>query len=710
MYRNLVLILAGCAVCVGVFLVTFTGTRRGRADYVWNNGTEPQTLDPTLMSGQPEGEIAISLFEGLTAYHPRTLEPVPAVAESWEIDGLTYTFRLRPDAWWVRRGEIFEVDGKRRHVVASDVVYTFRRHLHPETGSEYSFLLYPIAGAEAYERAVAAHWSQLVARYRVERPDVSVTRAAALTRPDREMLERFRDEKFRELVAIRTPDELTVQFTLSSPTPYFLFLMSFYTLFIVPREPIEAHGEAWTRPENLVSSGAYWLDEWRFNSHVRLRKNRHYWENAEYAERRFRELRPLRDAGAIAGFQLRELELLEELGPFVENGLEICDALAVEELNTSVNLYLNGDVDRIREIPSEIRGDLVKHDRRPDAELRHLHHGTINAVYYYGVNMRLPVFRTGELGRKLRRALALSIDRQSIVEIVTRGFQTPAYRIVPEGVPNYDSTPLFGSGDYAADLAEARRLVGEVRAAGLDIPKLQVLYNTLESHARIAAFIQSIWKRELGIDVQLSNQEWGVYLDSRRTGQFDICRAGWIGDYPDPNTFLDMFTTENQNNDPKYSNPVYDRIVLRYCAEILAHLETDETRAAMLADVESWSAYDSVVGAVRLEPGGPDLARSLRDAVESYARTPRPVRIDRAFEIRMLLFHVAETMLMHDMPTIPIYFDTRTQLWPPELRGMHFNARDAHPLKTLRWEGDRGPASGSRYRDFPRFRAGGDTP
>jgi oligopeptide transport system substrate-binding protein len=149
---------------------------------------------------------------------------------------------------------------------------------------------------------------------------------------------------------------------------------------------------------------------------------------------------------------------------------------------------------------------------------------------------------------------------------------------VPGGIPGYSKTPLFGSGDFEKDVAEAKRLIAEVRAAGVEIPPFRFITNTHENHAKVAAFVQNVWKARLGIQVEISNQEWGVFMDTRRNGTFEIARGAWTGDYPDPRTFLDLFTTGNPNNDPKYSNPFYDRLVLGYCDNILEALKTAESR------------------------------------------------------------------------------------------------------------------------------------
>ncbi len=722
MYRNLYIILAGCGICLAIFAVSFSGratfsTSGGDpVDFIFNNATEPQTLDPGIMSGQPEGALAIGLFEGLTCYHPETLQPMPGVATSWEIEGLTYSFELRQDHWWVKQGGIYEVDGQPRNVVAGDFIYAWRRHLHPETGSEYSYLLYLIEGAEEYERVVTEHWTSLINRYKQEHPDVVLVKPSSLTDPvaaeaadpavlqaDYDALEKFRNEAWERLVKVRAAGDYRLDVTLRSPAPYFLDLTSFYTLAPVPREAIEAYDRQWILPENIVTNGPYVLADWRFNSFIRLQKNLHYWETAAYAAERIASLES-RAADELRSPERAELEFLKQFGGFVDNGLDTIDALAVEEQTTSLNLYINGDVDRIREVPTAVVGDLIALSESPGKQLGDVHHGVYNAAYFYNLNVDLPIFQAGpdgEFGRKVRRALALAVDRQILIDVVTRAHQEPAYRLVPAGVAGYSDLPLFGSGDYAKDLAEAKRLIDEVRAAGVRIPKLKILYNSHEAHAKVAVFIQGLWKTHLGIDVETSNQEWGVFLDSRRTGNYEIARSGWIGDYTDPNTFLDMFTSNNQNNDPNYHNPLYDRIILKYAAYILDYLATAEQRQALLDDLRSWPQYEAVVAGQR-RPDGTTLGESLTAALKKFETVSASQRLDLAFEIRLLLFEVAETMLLYDQPIIPLYFYTSTQLWPRELQNMFINNRDVHPLKVLRWEGGKRPL-GNRYERFPRI-------
>ena len=696
MYRNLHVIAMGCLVLVGIFLLAFNGRARTRADFVWNNTTEPQTLDPNRMSAQPEGAIAMALFEGLTVYHPGDLKPVPGVARSIRQEGRTYIFDLREDAFWIRRGEILRAaGGEPRRVTAEDVAWSWRRHFLPEVGSEYSHLLHAVRGAREFEREMADQWARTVEGFRAARGRPP-TGPEDLDPQGRLELERFRRQRWDDLVGIRAPSASRLEVELVTPVPYFLHLTSFYPLLPVCREAVEEHGERWVLPENMVSNGPYWLEEWQFNAYLRLRKNRHYWETGAYALRRIAELAAQAEPSAI---EARELDLLRRYGSFGERGLEVLEAFAVEEINTSLNLYLNGDVDYIREVPQEVARELVAESRRPGTSFAHLQHAPSLTLYFYALNNSLDAFQ-GEAGRKLRRALSLCVDRRSITEDITRSFQIPALRFVPPGIEGYPEAPLIGSGDFETDVREARRLVEEVRREKGTVPRLRILYNTHENHEKIAAAVQSGWRSHLGIDVDLSNQEWGVFLDSRRSGNFDIARASWIADYPDALSFLGLYASTSQNNDTGYRSALFDRIVLEACADPRAFLEDRARRGGLLQAIEASEHFQAI--RARARAGGPGLWDALGAALAAFDGAPEAQRPGRALQARLLLFEVAEEILVQDMPAIPIYVYTSTQLRPPELEGLELNALDYHPPKFFRWKDGRRP-TGSRLARFPRF-------
>ena len=690
MYRNLAVPATGGLLLLAAFVITFNGEARSRADFVWNNMAEPQTLDPRRMSGQTEGDLSTALFEGLTVYHPRTLEPLPGVAQRWEIDGMTYRFHLRRDAWWIQQGEIHRRSDGPHNVTAHDFVATWRSHAYPETGSNYAYLFDLIEGYETFRARMESHWQQLVQRH--AQYGKNIVRPADLAPRERQAVRDYRVAEWKKNVRMRATDDYTLEITLRSVAPYFTALTSFYAFAPVPMRVIEEHGARWIAPENIVTNGPYSLESWRFNAFIRLRKNRHYWENQAFVEQRVAELSENTEDEA----QERELKLLRELGSFELRGLDSLEAVAVEEQNTSLNLYLNGDVDRVRELPTTVVGDLIEASRS-SAGLPHLHHAPQAVVYFYNLNLELPIFQ-GMRGWKLRRAMALAIDREGLIRSVTREYQAPAYGLVPPGVPDYSSRRLLGSGDRKEDLETARALMAEVMGDFPNgLPTLKVLYNTSENHAKVAAFIQAGWRRELGLEVELTNQEWGVFLDSRKTGNFDIARMGWIGDYPDAATFLELYTTGNPNNDCRYSNPFFDRLMEEYVTRISTVLSSAESRARLVADLNTEPLFRRRESEAALDPERYSMAALLE---RHTTATDASQRLEAEFAARRWLLELAEEILARDLPVIPIYFYTRAQLWPPELEGCSTNLLDTHPQKFLRWRRDRRPQE-NRYEAFP---------
>jgi oligopeptide transport system substrate-binding protein len=197
-----------------------------------------------------------------------------------------------------------------------------------------------------------------------------------------------------------------------------------------------------------------------------------------------------------------------------------------------------------------------------------------------------------------------------------RGGQLPAFCLTPPGTAGYTSRAQL-----TEDVAEAKRLLAEAGYPnGKGLPPIELLYNTSEGHRIIAEALQQMWKKNLGIEVHLVNQEWKVYLDSERTLNYQICRASWIGDYVDPNTFLDMWVTDGGNNQTGWSNPEYDRLIAE------------------------------------------------------AARTTDPQQ-------RLEVFQKAEAILVDELPIIPIYFYTHVYASRPEIKGLYPNILDYHPYK-----------------------------
>lgn len=174
-------------------------------------------------------------------------------------------------------------------------------------------------------------------------------------------------------------------------------------------------------------------------------------------------------------------------------------------------------------------------------------------TYYYRFNTTRPPLDN----RKVRKALTLSIDKEQIVEHITRGGQKPATGYTPPGIDGYSPLDKI---HYNPE--RARELLAQAGfPGGADFPEMEILFNTLEAHRAIAEAIQNMWRENLGIRVRLVNQEWRVYIPSVQNMEYDIARAGWIGDYVDPITFLDMWTTGNGNNSTGWSLEEYDELI-----------------------------------------------------------------------------------------------------------------------------------------------------
>ena len=329
-------------------------------------------------------------------------------------------------------------------------------------------------------------------------------------------------------VAVEAVDERTFRFETVGPLPYTLDALSHYSFGVVPLHVIEEHGDQWTLPENFVSNGPFVLEDWSPQEQLSIVPNENYWG---YPER-----------------------------PSLSRVVYI----PVDDNNTMYNMYINGEVDWSTEVP---QGQIDQ------AKLRDDYHATPQlGTYYY-------VFQT-EVGplqdARVRQALSMAIDRQELIDTVARGGQIPAMAMVPE-MPNYP-----GIDGVEENVSRAQELLADAGYPNGDgFPEMTILYNTSENHQAIAEYIQQAWLDNLGVNVNLTNQEWGTYLANRRQGQFEIARAGWIGDYQDPNTFLDMFVTGGAMNGGKYSNSEYDQLISQ-----AAQMPAGEERMDTLAEAE----------------------------------------------------------------------------------------------------------------------------
>ncbi|MFN0057316.1 MAG: peptide ABC transporter substrate-binding protein [Planctomycetota bacterium] len=538
--------LAGAALLLMLFTLTLGilgSAGEAPADFVFNNGAEIQSLDPATITGIPEGRVLRAIFEGLVVMHPRTLEPVPGVAESWQVsdDRKTYTFRIRANARWSNGDP----------VTAQDFIYSWERLLNPATAAEYAYQLWYVRGARAYTHSA---------------PDA---------------LPPF------DSVGLRALDDSTLEIELEQPTPFFLDLLSFYALF--PIHPAshanarERFGDGWEyqwlKPEHLVTNGPFRIVERRVNDRIRLLRNDRYWD--------------------VDNVALRSI-----------------DVLAVDSYSTGLNLYLTGQADWIDRVPMMHAARLMQ---REDFKPR-----TYLGSYFF----RLNVTRGPLRDPRVRRALSLTVPRQEICDKITQCGQTPIYGLVPPGISAYQSAATPPASEESARL-EAQSLLAAAGfgPGGTPFPTIEIHYNHSEAHRDIAEVIGTAWRRHLGVRVKFLNQEWKVYLDTQSSLDYDISRSAWIGDYVDPNSFLDLFVTGGENNKTGWGDPEYDALLRR------AALELAPTR-------------------------------------------------------RMELLQQAERLLLEAMPIIPVFTYASQNLVSPRLGGFHENILDVHFPKFWYWMDD----------------------
>ena len=475
-----------------------------RQQMVRGNGEEPQTLDPHLAEGVPASNILRDLFEGLTTEAPDGTI-IPGAAARWNIsrDGLTYTFYLRRDGAWSNGDAL----------TAEDFVYSMRRSANPATASNYATILYPIANAR-----------QILA-----------------------------GELPLERLGVESLDRFTLQITLNDPTPYFLNLLSHSSLYPVHRASVEAHGNRFSRPGNLVSNGAFMLKDWVVRSHIGVVKNPNYHSADEVI-------------------------------------LEQVRYVPIEDQSTEVKGFRTGEIDWTYEVPNNQFDWLQEH--YPNQLVVSPWLGS----YFFGFNLlREPFVDSPEL----RLALNLAINREVITEKVTRFGEQPSFNLVPPGVTDYEAPqPEYAGWTQEEREEEARRLY---QAAGYSEERplrVEIRYNTNENHKKVALPVSSMWKQVLGVVAVLVNEEWKVFLQNREQKVItEVFRAGWIGDFNDPYSFLELFRTGNGRNDYGYSNSIYDTFLEEISTErIPARRQRmmQEAERILLADVPIVPVYTYV--------------------------------------------------------------------------------------------------------------------
>ena len=572
------------------------------------NSSEPKGLDPHLVSGVLESNIIRALFEGLCVEHPsKDSTSLPGVAQTWtpNEDFTEWIFNLNPEARWS--------DGVQ--VTAHDFVFSYKRLLSPDPNwpAEYAEMLYFLKNGEAYDRSyfgqilcgndpdfplswkvlekanfkgerdlklenfAGKEFSELgeIARKKLEpylengqsvdlkKITTEKVDVAGLSRAEQRIylnakgidklskeelvflkgksdLVNWTDEvpeEVRQLVldriiahheagqpnlwekaqvGVEAIDDVTLKITLRGPVPFLPEITKHYTWYPVPKHVILQYGDIntafssrWTRPGNLVSNGPFKLKEWRTNHYLEVEKNPQYW-----------------DAESVS--------------------LEGIRYLPITNYFTETRMFGDEQIHLTYTVPSELIP--MAKEKYPDKMRQEAYVGT----RFIRVNTRNEPLNNP----KVRRALALAIDQKSMCEKILQGGQTPASGIVPP-FGDYQA-----AGVIAFDPDMARQLLKESGySTDSKFSEIKLLTTSSESAAREAEALQAMWTEHLGINVRIEQREWGTYLQKQYQADYDLCVAGWIGDYLDPTTFLEMWITDGGNNNTGFSSKKFEDLL-----------------------------------------------------------------------------------------------------------------------------------------------------
>ncbi|BED98567.1 peptide ABC transporter substrate-binding protein [Aeromonas dhakensis] len=321
-------------------------------------------------------------------------------------------------------------------------------------------------------------------------------------------------KKPSDTLGVKAVDDYTFEVQLEKAVPYFVSMLSHTTTYPVPKKVIEKFGDKWTQPGNMVSNGAYVLKDWVVNERVDVERNKNYWNDAKTV-------------------------------------INKVTYLPIQSTNAELNRYLAGEVDLTYNMPIE-RFKQMKKDLPNEVKVS----GYVG-TYYYQYNFKKKPFDDV----RVRTALSYAIDRNVIADKVMGKGETPGYTLVPDFVDGFKPVaPAWSKLTQAERDAKAKELLTEAGFGPGKPLKFELLYNTDDNHKKVAVAVASMWKK-LGVQVSLVNQEWKTYLETKKQGQFDVGRAGWIADYNEASSMLDLMQTTHGNNDGKYSNLAFDKLM-----------------------------------------------------------------------------------------------------------------------------------------------------
>ncbi|ELY4125382.1 oligopeptide ABC transporter substrate-binding protein OppA [Cronobacter malonaticus] len=317
-------------------------------------------------------------------------------------------------------------------------------------------------------------------------------------------------------LGVKAIDDHTLEVTLSEPVPYFYKLLVHSSMSPVPKAVVEKFGEKWTQPANIVSNGAYKLKSWVVNERIVLERNTNYWDNAK--------------------------TVINEV-----------TYLPISSEVTDVNRYRSGEIDMTyNNMPIELFQKLKKEIPKE------VHVDPYLCTYYYEINNQKAPFNDP----RVRTALKLGLDRDIIVHKVKNQGDLPAYGYTPPYTDGAKFTePAWFKMTQEQRNAEAKKLLAEAGYTADKPLTFDLLYNTSDLHKKLAIAAASIWKKNLGVNVKLENQEWKTFLDTRHQGNFDVARAGWCADYNEPTSFLNTMLSNSSNNTSHYKSDAFDKVM-----------------------------------------------------------------------------------------------------------------------------------------------------
>ena len=464
--------------------------------FTYRVGDESPSFDPGLVEDVDGSKIVRDLFEGLMNQDAAG-NLVPGVATGFEVsdDNLVYTFTLRDNAKWSNGDP----------VTAGDFEYAWKRAASPELASPYSWYI-DLMSIENGSEVIAG-------------------------------------DKPVDDLGVTAIDDLTLEVRLSQPLPYFADMVVHGTTFPVHQATVEAHGADWTKPENIVSNGAYVLTEHVPQERLVRERNPMYWDN--------------------------ENTIIEKV-----------TALVITDENTALTRYLAGELDWTQVPAGQFPALSADYPEQaisvPEA-----------CSYYYMFNLREGAPEELQ-NADVRKALSLAVDRDIITEAVLAGGQKSAYTFTHWATKGFETPDI----PMAAMTQEERnaKAVELLAGAGFgpDNPiTIDLVYNTSEAHKSVAIAISQMWKQTLGVETTLANQEWQTFLEARGNGDFDVARGGWCADYNEASTFLDLMDSGSGYNDSKYINAEVDAL--------LADAKTADNPQANYDRVEEFIAQDTPI-------------------------------------------------------------------------------------------------------------------